>query len=129
MSGEASKTLEMCLIAEKARRLYFLETTAIDYIQSDGNYLTIHLGAERYVSRNTLKHVTAMLAPLGFMRIDRSLLINLRKVAFVERLRHRSEVAFVLHTGEQLACGKTYRKQILRDLRRGHLALSKPSSE
>lgn len=128
LSRRANASVEMCLIAEKARRLHFLEPTAVDYIRSDGNYLTMHLGAERYVSRNTLKHVAAMLAPFGFMRIDRSLLINLRKVAFVERFEHRSEVAFVLHTGEQLPCGKMYRKQILRDLRRGHLAFSGPIS-
>ena len=111
------------LIAEKARRLHFLEATTIDYIQSDRNYLAIHVGDECYLSRNTLKHVTALLTRHGFIRIDRSLLINLRKVAFVDRFRHGRGVAFVMHNGEQLACGKTYRREILRELRRGHLMI------
>jgi two-component system LytT family response regulator len=105
------------VLAEKGRRLYLLGAKSIDYIEVEGNYVTIHVGADRYLSRNTLKHLGATLAPLGFIRVDRSLLINLAQVAYVETLPQRSQFAFTLRSGAQLVSGRAHRKAILRALR------------
>jgi two-component system, LytTR family, response regulator len=110
---------ETQILAEKANRIYFLPSRSIDFIESDGNYVLIHAGTERFINRNTLKNLLGVLAPLGFMRIDRSLLINLRRVAFAERLRQRGEVAFVMRGGARLVSGKAYRKAVSQELRRG----------
>jgi two-component system LytT family response regulator len=107
------------ILAEKSNRIHFLPTGSIDFIESDGNYVLIHVGAERYINRNTLKNLLHVLAPAGFMRIDRSLLINLQRIAFAERLGQRGEVAFVMHSGTRLISGKAYRKAIYQQLRRG----------
>ena len=107
------------ILAEKSNRIHFLPTGAIDFIEADGNYVQIHVGTDRYINRNTLKNLLHVLAPAGFMRIDRSLLINLQRVAFAERLGQRGEVAFVMHSGTRLVSGKVYRKAIYQELRRG----------
>jgi two-component system, LytTR family, response regulator len=107
------------ILAEKANRVYFLPTRSIDFIEANGNYVHIHVGTERYINRNTIKNLLRILAPSGFMRIDRSLLINLQRVAFAERLQLRGEVAFVMHSGARLVSGKAYRRTISQELRRG----------
>ena len=104
------------IAAERAHRLYFLEPESIDYIESEANYVALHIGEERYLARNTLKHLTDVLAPLGFVRIERSLLLNLRRVAFAERLE-RGSFAFILRSGHRLVSSITYRKGILNEMR------------
>lgn len=106
------------ITGEKAQRLYFIDVENIDYVESEANYVALHVDDERYLARNTMKHLTGVLAPLGFVRIERSLLINLRKVAFAERV-DRGAFAFTLRNGRRLVSSNTYRKGILEEIRRG----------
>lgn len=89
------------LIGEKAGRIYFMSPDDVDYIQADDNYLYLFIGASRYISRDSLKRLTPILEPQGFLRISRSILINLRRVAFAER-EGRATLAFVLESGVRL---------------------------
>jgi two-component system LytT family response regulator len=105
------------LVGEKGQRFYFLDAETVDYIVADGNYVIIHCAGERYISRNTVKHLTTTLRRHGFVRIERSLLLNLHRVEFVER-QGQGEFCFVLRNGERFRSGRTHRKVILRELRR-----------
>ena len=105
------------LVGEKGQRFYFLDVETVDYIVADGNYVIIHCAGERYISRNTVKHLSTTLRSHGFVRIERSLLLNLQRVEFVER-QGQGEFCFVLRNGEHLRSGRTHRKVILRELRR-----------
>jgi two-component system, LytTR family, response regulator len=107
------------ITGEKAHRLYFIEVETLDYIEADANYVTLHVGDERYLARNTIKHLSGLLAPLGFVRIERSVVLNLRRVAFAERL-DRGTFVFTLRNGQRLTSSSTYRKGILDEIRRGH---------
>ncbi len=115
------------LVGEKAHRLHFIDAETVEYIESDGNYVTIHAGEERFISRNSVKHLAGALAPRGFVRIGRSLLLNLRRVAFAEKLGHGA-FAFTLHNSRRLVSSATYRKGILEEIRRGQLAGLKESN-
>ncbi|HKZ74484.1 MAG TPA: LytTR family DNA-binding domain-containing protein [Steroidobacteraceae bacterium] len=106
------------LVGEKTRRLYFIDADSVDFIESDGNYVTIHVDQDRYICRNTLKHLSVALAPLGFVRIQKSLLMNLTQVAFAERLGHGA-FAFTLRRGRRLVSTAKYRKSILEQIRHG----------
>jgi two-component system LytT family response regulator len=109
------------LLAEKSRRLHFIEPALIECIEADGNYVVVHTDAERYITRSTLKHLSTALAPLGFLRIERSLLINLSRVAFIERLGGGC-YAFTLHSGRRLISSVAYRKEIQEEIRHAQLA-------
>lgn len=109
---------EVRLVGEKGNRLYFLGSTSVDYIEVDGNYVTLHSGNERYISRRTLKHMATTLEPCGFLQIERSVLLNLQRVAFVEKLSGGG-FAFMLRSGKRLICSASYRKAIHQVLRRG----------
>src|ERR1700744_2296222 len=43
------------LVGERERRLYPVDPYKIDYIESDGNYVTLHVGPKEYIARDTLK--------------------------------------------------------------------------
>ena len=100
------------LVGERQQRLYPLNIENIDYIEADGNYVTIRAGNTEYISRDTVKRLTADLAAFGFVRIDRSILLNIRAVEFVEPVGHGT-LAFTLSSGTCLYSSKTYRNAIL----------------
>jgi two-component system, LytTR family, response regulator len=100
------------LVGERQHRLYPLNIEKIDYIEADGNYVTIRAGNTEYISRDTIKRLTADLAAFGFVRIDRSILLNIRAVEFAEPVGHGT-LAFTLCSGTCLYSSKTYRNAIL----------------
>jgi two-component system, LytTR family, response regulator len=89
------------LMAEQSHRLYFLAVEDIDYIESCGNYVLVHVGNQKYVRRDTLKRLSAALRDHEFVWIRRSTLINLSRVAFAEKCG-RGALAFTLTTGTRL---------------------------
>ena len=103
------------LVGERDHRLYPLDPQKIDYIESDGNYVSIRSGATAYISRNTIKHLAAELAQFGFVRIGRSLLVNIRAVAYAQTIG-RGRFAFTLSSGACLRSGSGYRDAILEAL-------------
>lgn len=89
------------LTAEKARRIYFVPVSDVDYIEACGNYVRIHVRDSEYVRRDTLARLTRELRCAGFQRIHRSILMNFGHVEFAERLEDGA-FAFTLHTGVRL---------------------------
>lgn len=100
------------LVGEKDRRLYPLDPRKIHYIESDGNYVTFRTANADYISRDSIKRLTAVLGDAGFVRIERSLLLNLRVIDFVEPAGHGT-YAFTLTSGTVLQSSATYREEIL----------------
>jgi two-component system, LytTR family, response regulator len=115
------------LVGERAGRLYFFSPLDIDYIEADSNYVRIHVGAERYINRDSLTRLSSLLANLGFVRISRAILLNLPRVSFAQR-EGRGVLAFVLEsgarvvssTGFRLLPGATLRTARTRGTRRKH---------
>lgn len=103
------------LIGERARRLYPLHPQRIDYIESDANYVTFRVGNVEYLSRDSIKRLASLLHRHGFVRIERSLLVNLRVVMYVELLGHGA-FAFTLTSGRKLRSSPRYRERILQVL-------------
>jgi two-component system LytT family response regulator len=100
------------LVGEREHRLYPLDPCAIDYVQSAGNYVTYHLAGVAYIARESIKRLDGVLAPAGFVRIERSLLVNVRAIAYAQPLGHGSFV-FTLASGARLHSGHAYRDTIL----------------
>jgi two-component system LytT family response regulator len=103
------------LIGEREHRLYPLDTEKIDYIESDGNYVSIRSGDTAYISRDSIKRLAGELAPLGFIRIQRSLLVNIRAVLYAQPVG-RGRFAFTLSSGACLHSSTSYREAILQTL-------------
>jgi two-component system LytT family response regulator len=106
------------ITAEKAQRLYCIDAEEIDYVESEANTVALHVDDEKYLARNTLKHLAGVLEPLGFVRIERSVLLNLRRVAFAQRL-DRGAFVFTLRSGRRLVSNSRYRKRILDEIQHG----------
>jgi two-component system, LytTR family, response regulator len=100
------------LVGERQHRLYPLEVEKIDYIEANGNYVTIRSGTCDYIRRDSIKRLAAYLADRGFMRIERSLLLNVRAVAYAQVANHGT-FAFTLSSGACIQSSTSYRDAIL----------------
>jgi DNA-binding LytR/AlgR family response regulator len=89
------------LIAENAHKLFFLALQDIDYIESCGDYVLIHIGEQKFIRRDTLRRLSAALRNRGFERIKRSVLVNISRVSYAEKLTHGA-LAFTLASGTRL---------------------------
>lgn len=101
------------IVGERQRRLYPLDPRSIDYIEADGNYVTLRAGKVEYLSRDSIKRLSTQLAGLGFIRIERSLLVNAAAVSFAEVAGHGT-FALTLASGACLHSSAAYRDSILR---------------
>jgi two-component system, LytTR family, response regulator len=110
--GASAVGRPLFLVGEREHRLYPLDPLEIDYVQSAGNYVTYHLGGVEYIARESIKRLDALLAPAGFVRIERSLLLNVRAIAYAQPVGHGT-FAFTLATGARLHSGHAYRDTIL----------------
>jgi two-component system LytT family response regulator len=89
------------LIVRDGGRVSFLRVEEIDWVESAGNYLRIHVGAETHLLRGTLKGCAERLDPESFLRISRSTIVNLERVRAVHPWT-RGELVVVLRDGTQL---------------------------
>ena len=105
------------LIGENSHRLYFLAVDEVDYIESCGNYVLIHVGTQKYIRRDTLKRLAVELRDAEFEWIGRSTLVNLARVAFAERLDHGA-LAFTLKSGARLISRARVRIEVPRERHR-----------
>jgi DNA-binding LytR/AlgR family response regulator len=101
------------LVGERQRKLFPLDPKCIDYIEADGNYVTLRAGKVEYLSRDSIKHLSTQLAELGFVRITRSLLVNTAAVLYAERAGH-GIFALTLTSGVCLHSSAAFRESILR---------------
>jgi DNA-binding LytR/AlgR family response regulator len=99
-------------VGERQHRLYPLELEKIDYIEAHGNYVTIRSGNCDYIRRDSIKRLAASLAERGFVRIERSVLLNVRAVAYAQVAGHGC-FAFTLSSGACVQSSSSYREAIL----------------
>ena len=78
----------------------------LDYAQAQVDYVELHSGGDSWLKHQTLTSLAESLDPQRFVRIHRSTLVNLDRVARVEPYSKDSRVA-VLHDGTELPISRT----------------------
>jgi two-component system LytT family response regulator len=89
------------LLVKSPERIVFLKPQEIDHVEAAGNYVVLHAGKERHILRETMTAMEARLGPAGFMRINRSLLVNLSQVREVQPVA-AGQFSLLLKNGTRL---------------------------
>jgi hypothetical protein len=71
-------------LVKKLGREFLVRIDEIDWIESCGNYVNLHVGDRVYPLRETMIRIDERLVPLGFQRVHRSAIVNLDRVAEIE---------------------------------------------
>lgn len=95
-------------------RIVFVDSSELVSAEAHGNYVLLRQKTGSYLLRDTISGIAQKLAPHGFVRIHRSVLVN---AAFVESIQPGVGSEYVLRTvnGCQYTVTRTYREN-LRDL-------------
>ena len=99
------------LLVRTRRKVELLDPAAIDWIDAAGNYVLLHVGRDTYRLRAALGAIERTLDPNVFLRIHRSTIVNVTRLATVE-LDRASDYTLVLHGGQRLAVGRSYRSHL-----------------
>lgn len=102
-------------IAIKAKgKILFLDVAEIVAVQAEGNYVSLRHRTNSYLLRERISFMAEKLKPYGFMRIHRSVIVNISAVEEIEPLS-TGEYRLRVRGGKEYLVTRTY-KDNLRDL-------------
>lgn len=99
------------LTVRTGARTSFIPVASVDYLEAEENYVRVHVGDRSSLVRETLTALAARLDPARFVRVHRSLVVQVARVTAVESL-DAGEYVLVLATGRKLVSGRTYRQAV-----------------
>jgi two-component system LytT family response regulator len=89
-------------------RVMIVNVPEIDWVEADGDYVSVHVGAKSWLLRDTIAAAEERLALSGFVRIHRSTLVNIYRVRELLPLS-KGEFTVVLRDGTELKLSRNYR--------------------
>jgi hypothetical protein len=114
--GENSvETIPERLLVRKLGKEFIVRVDDIEWLESSGNYVNLHIENRIYPLRTTLSTLISQLEPRGFRRIHRSLGVNLDFVASISPLES-GDASVTLRSGKTLSLSRRYRTAFRQDL-------------
>jgi two-component system LytT family response regulator len=92
-------------------RLTVVRVNEIDWVEASGNYVSVHVGRNAWLLRETISAIDQRLAPHGFSRIHRSTLVNVNRVTELQSLAN-GEFSVTLKDGTRLKLSRGYRASL-----------------
>ena len=103
-------------ITVKLGKVFFLvRVEKIRWIESEGNYLRIHLDNGSYLIRGTLSRMEEKLDSDQFVRINRSIIVNIDHIKEL-RFHNKSDYRVILDNDLSWLWGRRFRENLNRIL-------------
>lgn len=99
------------MIIKENGRLKFIKFNEIEWIQAWGDYVRLHCNGKIHVVHRTIGDLEAQLDSKRFLRIGRSVIVNIDYIKELEPLDH-SDLLVVLLDNTQLNFSRYYRKRL-----------------
>ncbi|MBL9173874.1 MAG: response regulator [Verrucomicrobiales bacterium] len=74
------------ILVRSSERILFLKPEEIVRVEAAGNYVLLHTAKEQHILRETLSAMEARLAPAGFLRVSRSVIVNLACIREIQTM-------------------------------------------
>jgi two-component system, LytTR family, response regulator len=82
-------------------RVFIIPVTKLDYVEAQDDYVALASDGKKHLKQQTIASLETALDPSRFLRVHRSYIVNLERVAKIEPYSKDNHVA-VLSTGAQL---------------------------
>jgi two-component system LytT family response regulator len=99
------------LVVKSRGQLRFLNVADIDWIEAAGYYACLHVGGDTHIMRRTLLELERDLGDEKFIRIHRSIIVNLDRIHGLE-LEDGGEYEVVLKSKGRLRLSRRFRKRL-----------------
>jgi two-component system, LytTR family, response regulator len=91
-------------------RIDYVATSQIDWIETAGNYLSLHCGKDAHLVRETMSRIETLLDPRVFLRIHRSTMVRVAAIRSVEPL-FNGDRSVSLTDGTKLTLSRSYHER------------------
>ena len=96
-------------MVKRKDRTQFIRATDVDWIEADGNYVRLHVGAANHLVRGTIAACEARLDPRLFVRTHRRYIVNVERVKEVQPW-FGGDYVILLHNGHKLRLSRNFRE-------------------
>lgn len=108
--AQASPSSQPTRVAVKTRGcLGYVEVASIEWIESQGNYLALHVGSRAHLIRETLASFEGRLDPNRFVRVHRRMIVAVDRVREIRPLAN-GDSTLILQDGRELRASRRYRE-------------------
>jgi two-component system, LytTR family, response regulator len=101
------------LVVKTPGQVLFLNPADVDWIEAAGYYACLHVGDATHILRRTLQELERDLGEEQFVRIHRSIIVNIERVRGLE-LRETGDYEVVLQSKVRLRLSRRFRKRLQR---------------
>lgn len=108
---QSAPEFEARLVIKTKGRIVFLNVDDIDWVEAAANYVRLNVGRESYLFRETISGASERLNPSQFIRIHRSMIVNVGKIKELIPV-NSGEYVVVLKSGKELSCSRGYRANV-----------------
>ena len=91
--------------------LKIVRTADVDWWETDGNYIRLHVGSVSHLIRMTAASIEPQLDPRSFIRIHRRYIVNVDRIVEVQPW-FAGDAIIVLKNGAKLRLSRTYRERL-----------------
>lgn len=91
--------------------LYFVRTEEIEWVDAAANYVRLHAGGRAHMVRDTMKAFVAKLSPSRFVRVHRSIIVNLDHIRRLEPHGH-GEYLITLRDGTRVTSSRAHSERL-----------------
>ncbi len=98
-------------VVRSGSRIRFVRVKDVDWIGVTSNYIRLHVNGETHLVRQTLKSVEGQLDPDVFVRVHRSIVINVDRIETVEPYFH-GEYVVMMQDGTKLTTSRSYSERL-----------------
>ena len=99
------------LVVKSLGQVAFVNVADIDWIEAADYYACLHVGNDTHIMRRTLLELERDLGDAKFVRIHRSVIVNLDRIRCLE-LQSDGEYEVVLESEVRLRLSRRFRKRL-----------------
>lgn len=107
---EAAAPAERFLV-RKFGKEFLVAASDIDWVEACGNYMNLHVGERVYPLRATMANMETRLDPKLFVRVHRSVMLNLDRIREI-RPQESGDAEALLSSGTVVPISRRYREQL-----------------
>jgi two-component system LytT family response regulator len=104
-------------VVRTPERAFFLRTDTIDYIEAAGKFVHLHVARTVHPLRESMAELEQELDPGRFLRISRSVIVNLDRIQEIQPW-FQGDYVLILTDGTKLTSTRGYRDNMRRLLGR-----------
>jgi len=103
------------LVVRRPGAISFVTVGDIDWIEAQGNYVALHVGTQNHVIRDTLSRLEQRLDGVQFVRVRRTAIVNVNRIARLEPWE-KDEHVCVMMSGARIAVSRGFSDRLERVL-------------